>query len=94
MTTAEEKVETLQARINALKQEQKKQQKIVNKKKRNARTKRLIETGAVVEKFFGAEINLDKMSDYLSRRAEHIKQDVVKLEQAGQMNSHEPTSLQ
>ena len=89
MTTAEEKVETLQARINALKQEQKKQQKIVNKKKRNARTKRLIETGAVVEKFFGAEINLDKMSDYLSRRAEYIKQDVVKLEQAGQMPNHE-----
>ena len=89
MTTAEEKVETIQARINALKQEQKKQQKIVNKKKRKARTKRLIETGAVVEKFFGAEINLDKMSDYLSRRAEYIKQDVVKLEQAGQMPNHE-----
>ena len=89
MTTAEEKVETIQARINALKQEQKKQQKIVNKKKRNARTKRLIEIGAVVEKFFGAEINLDKMSDYLSRHAEYIKQDVVKLEQAGQMPNHE-----
>lgn len=89
MTTAEEKVEFYKAKINALKQEQKKQQKIVNEKKRKARNKRLIETGVIIEKFFGAEINLNKMSDYLSRRADYIKQDVVKLDQASQMPNNQ-----
>ena len=77
MTTAEEKVETLQARINALKQEQKKQQKIVNKKKRNARTKRLIEIGAVVESALDAEVpkeDLPKLKEFLIRHKNDYSQ--------------------
>jgi TolA-binding protein len=80
MASAEEKVDKLQEQINKLKQEKKKQQEIVNRKKRNARTKRLIETGAIVEKYFGEELDLQKMNAYLSGRAKHIKADVDKIE--------------
>jgi TolA-binding protein len=80
MATAEERVDKLQEQINKLKQEKKKQQEIVNRKKRNARTKRLIETGAIVEKYFGEELNLQKMEAYLAKRAKYIKSDVDKIE--------------
>ena len=80
MATAEEKVDKLQAQINKLQEEKKKQQEIVNRKKRNARTKRLIETGAIVEKYFGEELDLQKMDAYLEARSKHIKADIDKLD--------------
>ena len=66
MTTAEEKVEIIQAQINALKQKQKKQKQIVNNKKRNARSKRLIEIGVAAEKVLGAEITSDDLPKFYS----------------------------
>lgn len=80
MASAEVKVDKLQEQINKLKQEKKKQQEIVNRKKRNARTKRLIETGAIVEKYFGEELDLEKMNAYLAGRANHIKADIDKID--------------
>jgi TolA-binding protein len=80
MATAEERVDKLQEQINKLKQEKKKQQEIVNRKKRNARTKRLIETGALVEKYFGEELDLQKMNAYLAGRSKHIKADIEKID--------------
>ena len=86
MATAEEKVDKIQEKINALQLEKKKQLKIVNKKKRNARTKRLIETGAIVEKYFGEKLDLQKMDAYLAGRAKHIKADIDKLDNLHQNN--------
>lgn len=87
MATAEERVDKLQKQINKLKQEKKKQQEIVNRKKRNARTKRLIETGALVEKYFGEELDLQKMNAYLAGRSKYIKADIEKIDNLHQTSS-------
>lgn len=61
MTTAEQKIIAIQSKINKLKQDEKKQKAIVQKKQRNARTKRLIEIGAEVESVLGSEISKDDL---------------------------------
>ena len=64
MTTAEDKVKHYEKRIEALRKSMKKQQKIVNKQKRTARTKRLIEIGAAAEKVLGAEISKEELPKF------------------------------
>ena len=66
MTTAEDKVKHYEKRIKALRESMKKQQKIVNKQKRTARTKRLIEIGAAAEKVLGAEIGSEDLPKFYS----------------------------
>ena len=55
--TIEERMADIEARENRLKQQKKKLRAEASKKERNARTKRLIEVGAIVEK--ALEMSLD-----------------------------------
>lgn len=69
----EERLADIEAKENALKLKKKKLKAEQSKKERNARTKRLIEVGAIVEKYCGEIQDLEAWSRYIEQYANAIK---------------------
>ena len=63
--TYEEKLSDIEAKKNKLNQQLKKLKSEQAKKERNARTKRLIEVGAIVEKAIGIELDTPEQKEKL-----------------------------
>lgn len=63
--TIDERIADIEARENKLKQQKKKLKAEQSKQARNARTKRLIEVGAIVEKALGVEFDSPEKKEKL-----------------------------
>ena len=67
MATVEERIEKLKQRQAQLKAQEKKLLAQKSKAERNARTKRLIEVGAIVEKAIGIELDTPEKKEKLQK---------------------------
>ena len=63
--TIDERIADIEARENRLKQQKKKLKAEQSKQARNARTKRLIEVGAIIEKALGIELDTPEKKEKL-----------------------------
>lgn len=68
---SEDKLEKLKERERVLKEQIKREQAKINAKNRKARTKRLIEIGAMVEKY--SECKIENFEEYLKNYGYAIK---------------------
>lgn len=75
--TIDERIAEIEAKENALKQKKKRLKAEQSRKVRNARTKRLIETGAVVEKAMGMEFDTEEkrkaLMDFLESKKDYFQ---------------------